>query len=81
MPAAEQVCVLYAGVRGYLDKVATADIAQFERMYLEHLRSKHASLIETIHKEKALSETSDAQIKSILTDFIPNCGLKLTGKV
>merc|ERR1711981_741957 len=27
MPAAEQVCVLYAGVRGYLDKLATSDIA------------------------------------------------------
>ena len=30
MPAEEQVCVLYAGVRGYLDKVQTADIGKFE---------------------------------------------------
>ena len=30
MPAEEQVMVLYAGVRGYLDKVATSDIGRFE---------------------------------------------------
>ena len=30
MPAEEQVCVLYAGVRGYLDKIQTADIGKFE---------------------------------------------------
>ena len=30
MPAEEQVCVLYAGVRGYLDKVQTVDIGKFE---------------------------------------------------
>lgn len=77
MPAAEQVCVLYAGVRGYLDKVATADISAFEKMYLEHLRGKHGALVETIHKERQLSETTDAQLKSILEDFIPNCGLKM----
>jgi F-type H+-transporting ATPase subunit alpha len=38
MPSEEQVCVLYAGVRGYLDKVATSDIEAFEKAYLEHIR-------------------------------------------
>merc|ERR1712224_1114833 len=31
MPSEEQVCVLYAGVRGYLDKIATNEIGQFEQ--------------------------------------------------
>ena len=30
MVAEEQVCVLYAGVRGYLDKIQTSDIGKFE---------------------------------------------------
>merc|ERR1712199_64625 len=34
MPSEEQVCVLYAGVRGYLDKVPTNEIAKFEQLYL-----------------------------------------------
>merc|ERR1712166_330766 len=75
MLAAEQVCVLYAGVRGYLDKVDTKSITEFEQLYLEHLRGKHAALVETIHKEKQLSEKTDADLKAILEDFVPNCGL------
>ena len=35
MPAEEQVCVLYAGVRGYLDKVATNEIGKFEAEFME----------------------------------------------
>jgi len=30
MPAEEQVCVLFAGTKGYLDKVHTKDIGEFE---------------------------------------------------
>ena len=30
MPAEEQVCVLYAGVKGYLDNIRTSDIGAFE---------------------------------------------------
>merc|ERR1712072_1500160 len=66
MPAAEQVCVLYAGVRGYLDKINTKDIAKFEEMYLNHLRGKHAGLVETIHEKRMLTEATDAELKSIL---------------
>ena len=41
MPAEEQVCVLYAGVKGYLDKIPTSNIGAFEQGYLDYLRSKH----------------------------------------
>jgi len=77
MPASEQVCVLYAGVRGYLDKLATSDIGEFEQLYLSHLRSKHADVIADIHEKGALSDASDAALASILEDFMPNSGLKL----
>jgi len=34
-------------------------------------------VIATIHAEGALSDASDAALKAILEDFMPNCGLKL----
>ena len=46
MPAEEQVCVLFAGVKGYLDKIQTSDIGKFEKGYLEHLKSKHQGLLD-----------------------------------
>ena len=51
MPVEEQVCVLYAGVRGYLDKVQTPDIGKFEQLYLDHVRNKHAHILETLRTE------------------------------
>jgi proton translocating ATP synthase F1 alpha subunit len=77
MPAEEQVCVLFAGVKGYLDKVATSDISRFEQLYLDHLRSKHSNLLDTIRREKQLSKQTNDEIAAILEDFIPSSGLNL----
>lgn len=48
MPAEEQVCVIYAGVRGYLDKLITSDIPVFEQKFLQHLRTNFPKLLEGI---------------------------------
>merc|ERR1712046_26486 len=80
MVAEEQVCVLYAGVRGYLDKIQTQDIGEFERLYLEHIRNKHSHILETLRTEGAVSDKTNADIASVLEEFIPTCGLTLTGK-
>ena len=77
MPAEEQVCVLYAGVKGYLDKIQTSDIAKFEKLYLEFIKSKHAGVLDTIRTEGALSDKTNADIAAILDEFIPQSGLTL----
>lgn len=46
--AEKQVCVLYAGVRGFLDKIQTSEISKFEKLFLEHLESKHPHIIDSI---------------------------------
>jgi len=75
MPVEEQVCVLYAGVRGYLDKINASDIGVFEQEYLKHLRSKHQTLLATIRAEQELSERSDAEVAATLDEFIAQSGL------
>jgi len=70
----EQVCVLYAGVRGYLDKIPTKDIGQFEAGYLNSLRSKHQGTLDTIREEGALSAKTDADIANILGEYLPQSG-------
>jgi F0F1-type ATP synthase alpha subunit len=50
MSAEEQVCVIYAGVRGYLDKVVTSEISRFEQLYLQHLRANHPNILKTIRE-------------------------------
>lgn len=75
MIAEEQVCILYAGVRGYLDKMQTSEIGKFEKLFLDHLKSKHPHIIETVKIEKALSDKTNSELKSILEEFIPSAGL------
>ncbi len=68
----EQVAVIYAGVHGYLDKVTIGEIGEFERSLLQNLRSKGSSIIESIKKEKALTEKSEQDLKTIIEDLVKN---------
>jgi F-type H+-transporting ATPase subunit alpha len=77
MASEEQVCVLYAGVRGYLDKVATDEIGEFEKLYIEHIRTKHSNILETIRTELQLSKKTDADLATIITEFLPTSGLTI----
>ena len=74
MAVEEQVCVLYAGVRGYLDKIPTKDIAAFEAGYLNALRTKHQATLDTIREEGALSAKTDADVANILNEYLPQSG-------
>jgi len=77
MAAEEQVCVVYAGVRGYLDKVVTSEISRFESLFLQHLRANHPHILEIIRTTGDLSKDTDAQLKAIVESFIPESGLAL----
>ncbi|MBN3285992.1 ATPA synthase, partial [Polyodon spathula] len=48
MAIEEQVAVIYAGVRGYLDKLEPSKITKFESAFLQHIISQHQQLLATI---------------------------------
>jgi F-type H+-transporting ATPase subunit alpha len=75
MVAEEQVCVLYAGVRGFLDKIQTSEIGKFEKLFLDHLKTKYPHIIESVRVEKELNNKVNAELKQILEEFIPTAGL------
>jgi F-type H+-transporting ATPase subunit alpha len=77
MPAEEQVCVIYAGVRGFLDKMMTSEIAKFEARFLEVLRTRHGDILVAIRKEGVLTKELDERLKAILQDFIPSGGFAM----
>jgi len=64
----EQVAVIYAGTRGYLDKIATNQVGRFERELLAHLHGKHQGLLDKIRTEKDLKNVED-DLKSVLAAF------------
>ncbi len=61
----EQVCVIYAGVKGHLDTLPMNKIGTFEADLLRELRASK-SLLETIRKEEKLSEASETALKEAI---------------
>ncbi|XP_007197249.1 ATP synthase subunit alpha, mitochondrial [Balaenoptera acutorostrata] len=70
MAIEEQVAVIYAGVRGYLDKLEPSKITKFENAFLSHVISQHQTLLGKIRVEGKISEESDAKMKEVVTNFL-----------
>ena len=62
----EQVVVVFAGVKGFLDQIEINNITKFEDLLLSELRSKEKKIIESITKEQAISETLEKKISDFL---------------
>src|SRR5438128_365466 len=65
----EQVVSVYAGTRGYLDGVPTAQVRRFEHGLLSHMRSAGKDVLDGIRKEKALSDDLRAKLKAQIDAF------------
>jgi F0F1-type ATP synthase alpha subunit len=69
------VCSLFAGVKGYLDKVDTENLYKFETGYLAHLRSKYPHILESIRKQKKILPEVEAELRTVIVDYLPNSGV------
>jgi F-type H+/Na+-transporting ATPase subunit alpha len=65
----EQVCVIYAGVNGYLDAQPVNRVQAFEESLLALLRSQHGGLLNSIRDSRDLSDADGAQLKSVVEGF------------
>jgi F-type H+-transporting ATPase subunit alpha len=70
MAVEEQVCIIYAGVKGHLDKVEPSRIVIFEKEFLIHLKSSQTELLKTIREAGKLTDETDAQLKKVVLTFL-----------
>jgi F-type H+-transporting ATPase subunit alpha len=71
LPVEEQVVLIYAGVKGYLDGINNKDVQRFEKEFLLFMRQKDKhNLLKNIAKDKKLTEETEAQLKETLTQFV-----------
>jgi len=64
----EQVAVIYAGTRGYLDPFPTNKVQAFQEALLSKLKSAYPQFLEGIRKEKALTPDLEATLKKALEE-------------
>jgi F-type H+-transporting ATPase subunit alpha len=65
----EQVCVIYAGVNGFLDKLPLDKVRFFEEGLLATLRSKHPEILEAIRVSNDLSSDVEAKLRAAVQEF------------
>jgi len=65
----EQVCVIFAGTKGYLDKLPVSEIGNFEQQFLVYMRNTGNNILETIRSEKKMSGETEKELIALLDDF------------
>src|SRR5579872_4810644 len=66
VPVEEQVVSIFAGTRGYLDKIELGDITRFEQAYRAELRSSKPGILNGIRDEGQISETNEKALSGFL---------------
>jgi F-type H+-transporting ATPase subunit alpha len=69
MPMEEQVCVIYSGVKGYLDALKVSDVGRFEQELLVELRASGGEILSTIRSSGQLADDTEAKLKALLDKF------------
>jgi F-type H+-transporting ATPase subunit alpha len=69
MSLGEQVVVLYAGVRGYIDKYPVESLKSYESQMLSYVTSKYPEILKEIDETQILSPELDEKMGNMLTEF------------
>ena len=69
MPVEEQIVLIYAGTKGYLDSLPVEDLGRFEAEFLEAMRTKYAEILKKIRDEKELTDKIDESLAKAIDKF------------
>ncbi len=65
---AEQVAIVYAGVKGLIDEVPEEQVTQFARELRDYLKTNKADFISQVLKEKVLNEDAESTLKEAINE-------------
>ena len=67
---AEIVCVIYAGTKGYLDKIAVKDVGRWEAGMLKHMRTKGRDVLDMLTRDDPkIGGDAEKQVRAALDEF------------
>ena len=65
----DQVLIIFAGTRGYLDKVPRTEVAAWEKQFLTYMRDQQSELRKKIADTKDLDESAIAAVVAAIGEF------------
>jgi F-type H+-transporting ATPase subunit alpha len=69
MSLSEEVIILFAGVRGFIDKYPVDKLKSYEEELLRFMASKHAGVMSEIDTKQEISADLDKKIREALKEF------------
>jgi F-type H+-transporting ATPase subunit alpha len=71
MHVVDQILIIYAGTRGFLDKVSLRHVAAWEGQFLRYMREQAPEVRTALLKERKLSPQIEEQLNAAITRFQP----------
>jgi len=74
LPFEEQVCTVFSGTAGYLDKLSVSDVGPFEEQLLGLMRSSHSDILTTIRTDGEVSKETEEKLRGIIEGCLTSYG-------
>ncbi len=65
----EQVAVIFAGTRGYVDNIALKDVTRYEQELLKQLRTAGGDILSAIASEREISKATEGKLTAFIERF------------
>jgi F-type H+-transporting ATPase subunit alpha len=69
MSLSQEVVILFAGTRGFIDKYEVEKVRVYEQQLLSFVESKYADIMKEIEEKKIISPELEKKMKDMLTEF------------
>ncbi|MDD4556590.1 MAG: F0F1 ATP synthase subunit alpha [Alphaproteobacteria bacterium] len=70
MPVEKQVLTIFAGVKGFLDKIKLNEVRAFEEKALLEFEAHHGEILEEIREKKQISEALEIKVKAVYEKIV-----------
>jgi F-type H+-transporting ATPase subunit alpha len=67
--AIDQVMSIFAGTRGYLDKVPINQVQEWERQFLDFVHRHHSEFVNQLTEGRDLTDELQAKLRSLIDEF------------
>jgi len=70
LPVEEQVLIIYAGVKGFLDSLPLSNLLSFQEALLADVKVKHPEILQTIREKEVIDEALFKKMATYLVAFV-----------
>jgi len=69
VPVEQQVIIIYAATKGYLDEIPVKNVKQYESDLLSQMTSMNQDILKEIAEKKEMSAETEEKLKKTLSEF------------